>query len=99
VSAEARGLRWEEGDLILDLRIQPRASRDEIVGWQGERIKVRITAPPVDGKANAHLLAFLAKSCGVAKSRVHLLSGETGRDKRVRIQAPVRLPAPLTDQT
>jgi hypothetical protein len=99
VNAAVHGLRWEDGNLILDLRIQPRASRDEIVGWQGERIKVRITAPPVDGKANAHLLAFLAKACGVAKSHVQLLSGETGRDKRVRIQAPARLPAPLTDQT
>jgi len=56
------------------------------------RFRVRITAPPVDGQANAHLREFLAALFGVAKSRVALLAGETGRDKRLRIIAPNRLP-------
>ena len=80
---------------MLALRIQPRASRDEIVGPHGEQLKVRITAPPVDGKANAHLTAFLAKQFRVPKSRVTLVSGDTGRDKRVRIEAPGALPPDL----
>lgn len=79
-------------DLILRVRVQPRASRDEVCGLQGEALKIRITAPPVDGKANAHLIRFLAREFGVAKSAVELLSGETGRDKRLRIHAPARLP-------
>ncbi len=85
--------RWQGEDLLLTLRLQPRASRDEIAGPYGEALKVRITAPPVDGKANAHLLRFLAELFGVAPSAVELLSGETGRDKRVRIRRPRRLPA------
>jgi uncharacterized protein (TIGR00251 family) len=59
---------WDGQDLILDLHVQPRASRDEIVGVIGDRLKVRITAPPVDGKANQHLIAYLAKQFRVAKS-------------------------------
>lgn len=79
----------EDGpDVILALRIQPKASRDEIAGVQDGRLKVRITAPPVDGEANRHLQAFLAKTLKVAKSKVILLSGETGREKRVRIESP-----------
>jgi uncharacterized protein (TIGR00251 family) len=84
--------RWQGEDLLLTLRIQPRASRDEIAGPYGEALKVRITAPPVDGKANAHLLRFLAELFGVSPSSVELISGETGRDKRVKITRPQRLP-------
>jgi len=86
---------WQGEDLVLRVRVQPKASRDEICGLQGEALKVRITAPPVDGKANTHLIKFLAKQFGVARSAVTLLSGETGRDKRLRIHAPARLPEGL----
>ena len=82
-------------ELILDLRIQPRAARDEIIGYQGDRLKIRLTAPPVDGKANQHLIEFLADSFGVPKRDVVLLAGATSREKRVRIVAPKRLPAVL----
>lgn len=75
-------------DYILSLRIQPKASRDELAGVQDGRLKIRITAPPVDGEANRHLQAFLAKALKVSKSRVTLVSGETGREKRVRIGSP-----------
>jgi len=71
--------RWDGEDLILDCRLQPKASKDEFAGLHGERLKIRLTAPPVDGKANAHLLAFLAKAFGVAKSQVSLESGELNR--------------------
>jgi uncharacterized protein (TIGR00251 family) len=84
----------QDGDLLLRLRIQPRASRDELI-WQDDRLRLRITAPPVDGKANAYLCAYLAKQFGVARSQVELISGETGRDKRVRIRQPQKIPPGL----
>ncbi len=86
------GYRWEGEHLILRVRVQPRASRDELVGWQDGRLRVRITAPPVAGKANACLCQFLATVFQVPKARVIMLAGETGRDKRFRITAPRRLP-------
>lgn len=86
--------KWEKETLLLQVRVQPRASKDEIVGPHGEdSLKVRITAPPVDGKANQHLIKYLAKAFGVAKGQVTLLSGITGRDKRLAIEAPGKLPA------
>ena len=87
--------RWDGSDLILDCRLQPKASSDELVGDLGDELKIRITAPPVDGKANAHLVQFLAKSFGVSKSKVQIEKGELGRSKRARIQAPVKFPANL----
>jgi uncharacterized protein (TIGR00251 family) len=83
---------WQGDDLILRVHAQPRAAKDELVGPHGDNLKIRITAPPVDGKANAHLIKFLAKSFGVPKAQVELLSGETGRSKRFRIHTPSRLP-------
>jgi len=92
-AVDASGYVWAGADLILWLRVQPRASRDEWVGAAAAQFRVRITAPPVDGQANAHLQAFLATLFGVAKSRVTLLAGDKGRDKRWRITAPQRLPS------
>ncbi|MBX9912585.1 MAG: DUF167 domain-containing protein [Pseudomonadaceae bacterium] len=85
--------RWDGDDLILDCHLQPKASRDEFAGLHGERLKIRLSTPPVDGKANAHLLVFLGAAFGVAKSHVELISGELNRQKRVRIRAPKCLPA------
>ena len=88
---------WQDDKLILNIRLQPRASCDEIVVEPiAGRLKIRITAPPVDGKANDHLLRFLAGCCGVSRSAVTLISGQTGRNKRVCIENPKRLPPPLT---
>lgn len=84
--------RWDGEDLILACHLQPKASKDEFAGLHGERLKIRLTAPPVEGKANAHLQAFLAKAFGVAKSQVHLESGELNRQKRLRILSPKNLP-------
>lgn len=87
---------WRNDRLFLNIRLQPRASRDEIVGAQADgRLKIRITAPPVDGKANEYLLRYLADACGVPRSAVTLVSGQTGRNKRVCIENPGRLPPPL----
>jgi hypothetical protein len=90
--------RWDGDDLVLALRVQPRASRDELAGPHGERFRVRITAPPVEGKANAHLLRFLADCFDVPPAGVRLERGAAGRDKQVRIHRPGRIPAAL-DQT
>lgn len=84
---------WYEGeDLILKLYIQPKASRDEIVGVHGEELKVAITAPPIDGKANAYLAKYLAKQFKVAKSNIDIEKGELGRHKQVRIHSPSQIP-------
>jgi hypothetical protein len=88
-------VRWDGADLVLHIQVQPRASRNELAGIHGDRLKVRLTAPPVDGRANAALIAFLAELFGVSRSCVTLLAGETGRAKRVRIKRPARLPAGL----
>ena len=69
----------------LTLRIQPRASRTEIVGPHDGALKIRLAAPPVDGEANAELVRFLAKTLGVPKGAVTIESGGTGRRKRVRV--------------
>ena len=76
----------------MRLYVQPRASRDEIVGIHADALKVRITAAPTDGKANQQLQQFLAKEFGVPRNAVTLLSGETGRRKTFRIGSPTRLP-------
>ncbi|ENV1395344.1 hypothetical protein GJ26_13190 [Vibrio cholerae] len=87
---------WREGDdLLLRLYIQPKASRDSIVGLHGEELKVAITAPPIDGKANTHLSKYLAKLCKVAKGSVVIEKGELGRHKQVRILQPSQIPAEI----
>lgn len=86
--------RWDQDDLLLRLRVQPRASRDGFAGPLGDRLKVRITAPPVDGEANAHLIRFLAKAFGVPQGQIQILSGEGSRNKDIRIQAPKKIPLP-----
>ncbi|SFR10827.1 MULTISPECIES: DUF167 family protein YggU [unclassified Enterobacter] len=78
--------------LVLRLYIQPKASRDSIVGLHGDEVKVAITAPPVDGKANAHLVKFLAKQFRVAKSQITIEKGELGRHKQVKIIHPQHIP-------
>ena len=88
----AAGYRWEGADLILQVRVQPRAGRDQWAGPVEGGFRVRIAAPPVDGQANVHLREFLATLFGVAKNQVTLLAGETGRNKRVRIAAPKQWP-------
>lgn len=86
---------WEKDDLLLRLRIQPKASRDAFAEPYGDAFKIRITAPPVDGKANEHLQRFLSKAFGVPLRDVLIETGETSRGKRVRIRQPKRIPPEL----
>lgn len=74
-----------DGGVELALRIVPRASREGVAGEMGGALKIRLRAPPVDGKANEALRAFLAGRFGVPARAVILVSGETGRQKRVRV--------------
>jgi uncharacterized protein (TIGR00251 family) len=69
----------------VSVRLQPRARRDEVVGERAGATVIRLTAPPVDGKANAALCAFVARAAGVPSSRVSVVRGQTSRDKVVRV--------------
>lgn len=88
--------KWQDNDLILSVRVQPRAANDAFAEYNNEYIKIRITAPPIDGKANQHLITFLSKAFKVAKSNIKLLSGETGRNKRLLIKQPKILPETIS---
>lgn len=83
---------WQGNDLIIRIRVQPRASHDDFAEMLDDRIKLRLTAAPVDGKANAHMKKYLARLFRVPRGRIEIINGETGRNKRVRITDPQRLP-------
>ncbi|MCV6588728.1 MAG: DUF167 family protein [Marinobacterium sp.] len=87
--------RWQAQTLLLSCHLQPRASKDEFCGQHGDSLKIRITAPPVDGKANAHLIKFLAKRFGVSRGAGSIISGELGRQKQISIDRLGRLPEAL----
>lgn len=74
-----------ERGIILNLHIQPRASKNQVCGLQDNALKIRLTSPPVDGAANKLCREFLAELLDVPKSAVEILSGETSRHKRVRV--------------
>ena len=71
---------------ILPIKAVPNAPRSEIIGWLGEALKIKLHAPPVEGKANAELCTFLAKQLGLPKRAVTIATGDTSRLKRVRIE-------------
>jgi uncharacterized protein (TIGR00251 family) len=77
--------RDEGGSVVLELLVQPRASRTRAVGEHDGRLKLQLAAPPVDGEANLALIEFLARALGVRKADVAILRGETGRRKTVRV--------------
>jgi len=82
-------------DWILDLRVQPRASHSEFAGLMGDRLRIRLNAPPVDGRANAALVEFIAEAFGVPRAAVSIEAGLSGRNKRLRIRGAAALPAAL----
>ena len=83
---------WKGNTLVVDVRVQPRASANELGGVENGRLRVRVTAAPVDNAANEKVIAMLAKAFGVSKSRVRLQAGAGAREKRFAIEAPRRLP-------
>jgi hypothetical protein len=77
--------------LRLEVKVTPRASRDEIVGMRDGLLAVRVTAPPVDDAANRALIKLIAKRVGVPRSRVRIARGARGRRKRIEIDASPEL--------
>jgi uncharacterized protein (TIGR00251 family) len=73
------------GGVVFAVHVQPRASRNEACGIQGEELKLRLTAPPVDDAANRLCVEFLAGLLGVAKSRVAVIAGAKSRHKTIRV--------------
>ena len=71
--------------VTIDVRVVPRASRSEIVGFENAVLKVRISAPPVDNAANLELIKLLSKTLDIPKSSIHVVAGHTSRSKRLRI--------------
>jgi len=76
-------LREQAEGVFLQVKVAPRSSRNEWAGIAGDRVKVRITAPPVDSAANRELIAFLADQFAVARNSVSLVRGQTSRNKTV----------------
>ncbi|MCI0849812.1 MAG: DUF167 domain-containing protein [Chloroflexi bacterium] len=74
----------------IRVRVTPRAARDEIGVWQGDVLRVRVAAPPVDGKANAAIERLLAKTLGLPKTSVRVIAGAQGRQKTVAIEGATR---------
>jgi uncharacterized protein (TIGR00251 family) len=74
-----------EGGVTFAVRVVPRACKNEIAGVHGDALKVRLAAPPVEGKANEALIAFLAQRLGVRKSQVEIVAGATSRRKMIRV--------------
>jgi len=72
-------------DTIIEVRVTPRAATDEIAGWTDGVLRVRVKAPPVDGKANQALLELMARKLGLPPSRLELVGGATARIKRIRL--------------
>lgn len=80
-------LRENDGRTTLTLHIQPGSKKTEVAGLHGAALKIRLAAPPVDGKANAALVGFIAERLGVPKSAVSLKSGLTSRRKVLEVIA------------
>lgn len=79
---------WARADgdaVVLAIHVQPGAKRSEAAGEHGEALKIRLVAPPVDGKANAALVAFVAQCLDVPRSQVELIGGAASRQKRLRV--------------
>ena len=87
--------RWEGQRLHLLLHVQPGARQNSIADLHGDRLKIKIHAPAVDGKANAALLNFIAECFGASKTDITILQGETGRLKALRIARVSRIPPEL----
>ena len=87
--------RWSGADLELRVKAQTQSRDEGVAGISGDAVRVRVNAPPVEGRANKRLLAILAGEFGVARSRVQLVHGACSRRKWIRVERPKRFPEPL----
>jgi len=76
----------KEGDILLQVKVQPKASRNQVEGLQGDALKVRITAPPSRGAANSQCLRLLAQWLGISPSRLDIVKGTKERNKTVLVK-------------
>jgi uncharacterized protein (TIGR00251 family) len=74
------------GAVTFAIKVLPRASRNQVSGIEGDAVKIRLHAPPVEGKANAALIEFLAEILGVRRAQIEMVSGQTSRHKLVRVR-------------
>jgi len=79
-------VREDAGGITIDLLVSPRASRDRLGPVHGDRVKVAVTAPPVDGEANAAVIEVVARALGVARGAVEVVAGAASRRKTVRVR-------------
>ena len=79
-------------EVVLSIRVQPRARKNEVLNVRNGRLLVRTTAAPADGKANKAVIGLLAAFLDIAPSRIHLVRGKTARNKDLRISGPLELP-------
>ena len=86
---------WQEDSLILNCRIQPGSNHDEFAGVLDNMLKVRITAAPEKGKANQHLVTFLARQFKTRQADIEIIKGQGSRMKSIRIRRPGVIPAGL----
>jgi len=90
------GVSWRrverDGSVTLEIHAQPGVKRTEVAGVHGGYLKIRLAAPPIEGKANDALIAFLAKQFGVPQSAVTILRGHAARRKTVRVASPAARP-------
>lgn len=75
----------EPNSAVIRVRVRPRASRDEIVGWREDTLRLRVSAPPLNRRANDAVVELISRTAGVARSAVSVVAGERGRDKLVRV--------------
>ena len=78
-------LQEDKNGVILPVRIQPRASKDEIVGEYNGALKIKLTSPPVEGEANRRCVEYLSKKLKIAKSQMEIIKGEKSKDKLIKI--------------
>jgi uncharacterized protein len=71
----------------IKVRVQPKASRNQILGYQGDRLRVRVTAPPEGGRANEAIIALLVEALSIAKSRVKIVRGHASRERLVVVES------------
>lgn len=76
----------EKGGVMLSVRVTPRSAHDEVAGWDGDVLRVRLRAPPVEGRANEALRRLLAAELGIPAGRVRVVSGASARTKRIWIE-------------
>jgi uncharacterized protein (TIGR00251 family) len=83
---------WDGEDLLLHVYLQPNAKKNEQVGIHDDQLKIRVTAPAIENKANKQLIKFLTKLFAVSASSITMLKGEHSRHKYLRISQPAKLP-------